>query len=97
MKPGRLEATVVFVFTEEGSETQWRLSPQGRLVVKLDLQEILQVHLCYIIHNVPGGAAVKENKNFTNKLTNLSNFIMRKTLIRPGTASSNINTLFYNE
>lgn len=44
-------------------ERKQALSPQGRLVVKLDLQEILQVYLCYIVHNVPGGETVKENKD----------------------------------
>lgn len=47
------------------------LSPQGRLVVKLDLQEIFQVYLRYIIHNVPGGEAVKENKNPRDNTTNI--------------------------
>lgn len=40
------------------------LSPQGRLVVKLDFQQILHVHLRYIIHNVPGVAVVKENRDY---------------------------------
>lgn len=44
------------------------LSPQGRLVVKLGLQEILQVYLGYIVHNVSGGAVVKED--YKDNLTN---------------------------
>lgn len=36
------------------------LSPQGCLVVKLDLQKILQIYLCYIIHDVPEGARLKK-------------------------------------
>lgn len=43
------------------------LSPQGRLVVKLDLQEILHVYLRYIIDNVPGGATVKENRLYRDQ------------------------------
>lgn len=46
------------------------LSPQRCLVVKLDLREILHVYLRYIIDNVPRGAAVKENNDYTDNITN---------------------------
>lgn len=39
-------------------------SPEGCLVVELGLQEILQVNLCHIVHNVSeGGKTVKGNNN----------------------------------
>lgn len=63
MNAGHLEATVVLVFTEDESLETTPLSPEGCLVVELDLQEILQVNLCYIVHDVSGGEVVKENRH----------------------------------
>lgn len=37
--------------------------PQGCLVVELHLQQVLQVHLCHVIHHLSGGGEVKRNRD----------------------------------
>lgn len=54
---------MVLVFAQDRKQSP---SPEGRLVVELGLQEILQVNLCHIIHDVSGGGGtVKENAEGT--------------------------------
>jgi len=51
---------VLFSYTPIGRFDRGPLSPKRRLVVELGLQQVLQVHLRHVVHNVPGrGAAVK--------------------------------------